>query len=530
MSASREKKSRSDDQDLSMKSARTRKEIEAEQKKQKQYTIFSILLLAVALTAVAWNNGLFETKAAAFTIQGSSYSAAQVQMFYSSEMMSALYGVHQPGEGGTSFDYSLTADQQIYSSDPLTSWHDFFVTTAVNQIAEIHLLYQAAQEEGYQLSQQGQDDLEANLLQLETVWIGQTQDLETYLRYQYGSDMTESAYLDLMNKETVANYYQTDKQEGFEITQAELDSYYSENQDSLDQITKSEIYFSHTLPTVYDTEGVAEEHSQEELDQFALESEELQAQATALQETVEAGLAEGLDLETILEEHHPDGSYSLHDTVLSSTYDVSSDAGAWILSQDREENQVHYYGSGDTTNTNYSVLIYEDRTPADSATATIRHALIAAAESGEVPTDEQYDQAEETAQTLLDQWKADGASEEAFATLAQEHSADSGSASQGGLLENVSDYSGFIQGFTDWTLDPSRATGDTGLVKNEGSSTMGWHMMYFQDWGPAYWETLADTALRAEKLDAFREELFQDMDSLIQRDAGLQNVIPTSLF
>lgn len=66
--------------------------------------------------------------------------------------------------------------------------------------------------------------------------------------------------------------------------------------------------------------------------------------------------------------------------------------------------------------------------------------------------------------------------------MAVQNTADRGSQSSGGLYTGVSRYDGFIEDFTNWCLDSSRQPGDTGLVKNTGSSTQGWHIMYFVGW------------------------------------------------
>ena len=49
--------------------------------------------------------------------------------------------------------------------------------------------------------------------------------------------------------------------------------------------------------------------------------------------------------------------------------------------------------------------------------------------------------------------------------------------------------------FMDWVLDPSRQPGDTGLVQNTGSSTKGWHIMYFVSSGDPIWKQTAASAL-----------------------------------
>ncbi|MBQ1704276.1 MAG: peptidylprolyl isomerase, partial [Clostridia bacterium] len=80
------------------------------------------------------------------------------------------------------------------------------------------------------------------------------------------------------------------------------------------------------------------------------------------------------------------------------------------------------------------------------------------------------------------------ATEDSFADLAREYSADS-NASSGGLYTGI--YLGqMVQEFQDWCFDESRQPGDTGIVKTD----YGYHVMYFvENEGPRYLSTIRDT-------------------------------------
>lgn len=116
----------------------------------------------------------------------------------------------------------------------------------------------------------------------------------------------------------------------------------------------------------------------------------------------------------------------------------------------------------------------------DSRTVDVRHVLIMPeggttdpATGATTYTDEEWAAAETKAQALLDAWVAEGATEEAFAEMAKEHSAD-GNAATGGLYEGV--YVGqMVDTYNDWCFDESRQVGDYGLVQTQ----FGWHIMYF---------------------------------------------------
>ena len=60
-----------------------------------------------------------------------------------------------------------------------------------------------------------------------------------------------------------------------------------------------------------------------------------------------------------------------------------------------------------------------------------------------------------------------------------------------------------IEAFNDWIFDPARQSGETGLVKNEVSTTKGWHIIYYIGQDEPVWVTTARSGkwsadLRAE--------------------------------
>ena len=116
----------------------------------------------------------------------------------------------------------------------------------------------------------------------------------------------------------------------------------------------------------------------------------------------------------------------------------------------------------------------------DSVYVDVRHILVmpeggTTDEAGTTTySDEEWEAAREKAQGLLDQWLAGDATEEAFGELAELNTSDPGSAENGGLYTYVAEGE-MVPAFNDWCFDPTRQTGDYGLVKTE----YGYHVMYF---------------------------------------------------
>ena len=112
----------------------------------------------------------------------------------------------------------------------------------------------------------------------------------------------------------------------------------------------------------------------------------------------------------------------------------------------------------------------------DERYVDVRHILIAptSATGESTYTDEEWAAAEAKANDILNEWLTKNPDEDGFSVLAQAYSVDTGSASNGGLYQNV--YVGqMVPEFNDWCFDETRQYGDYGIVK----TSYGYHIMYF---------------------------------------------------
>lgn len=130
----------------------------------------------------------------------------------------------------------------------------------------------------------------------------------------------------------------------------------------------------------------------------------------------------------------------------------------------------------------------------------VRHILIKVEGEGKdengnpVYTDADWEACRAKAQAILDQWKAGEATEESFAALVADNTADGGSASNGGLYQNVTFDSNYVEPFRTWATDAQRKPGDCELVK----TPFGYHIMYFVK-GEDTWYAYAKSSLLTEK-------------------------------
>ena len=154
-----------------------------------------------------------------------------------------------------------------------------------------------------------------------------------------------------------------------------------------------------------------------------------------------------------------------------------------------------------------------------TSSVDVRHILILpeGATIETVTTEEFSDEAwaagEQKAQEILDQWLSGDKTEDGFATLANENSADTGSNTNGGLYSGVTKGQ-MVEAFNDWCFDSSRQVGDYGIVKTQ----YGYHIMYFCG-SQLLWESQAESDLLAQLSNDFINNAVEAADVKIDYSA-----------
>lgn len=118
-----------------------------------------------------------------------------------------------------------------------------------------------------------------------------------------------------------------------------------------------------------------------------------------------------------------------------------------------------------------------------------------------VYTDEEWETCRQKAQDILDQWAAGEATEDSFAQLAVQYSADGGSSADGGLYTDLTEQTNFVEEFKDWYLDENNQAGSTGLVK----SVYGYHIMYQCEIRPIWFDS-AQAELLTDRVSEMIDE------------------------
>ncbi len=460
MSASREKKARQELNESGYVDPRKAREAEEKAKERRSTRIYTAVIVAFVLLGVVLfasgriqaSNEAKETARigaeSAVTIDGEDFSVNDVAYYYGS-----IYNTFANNGSSFGFDSSKSAREQQYTEGK--TWHDYFLETALTYMEESVAVAHAAEAAGFDGAEQMDSAEQSNLsmIDLYASYSGATR--AQYLTAMFGKYMTEEAFVRCVRRNALASAYQQSYSDSLTYSTADLQAAYDEDPDA---------YCSVDIEYVSFTTGLSS-------DATDAEKSAAMEEAKAKAEAVLAAYAEGRSFE----ESAGDGTYT---HLAHADRSVTSDMLTWAFAADRTE--------GDTTvaeqSSGYVAVLFHSRSRDDYHPVTVRHILV---------------EDEATAEEILADFKAGDATESDFAALASTKSTDSGTASNGGLVSNMRK-GAYVQPFEDWSFDPSRQSGDTGIVESE----YGFHVMYFVETNELpYWEYKATNTLKSSAVN-----------------------------
>ena len=400
------------------------------------------------------------------------------------------------------------------AADPLGgeaggTWHDCFVAPALDQMAAVQTGLKKAQEEGFTYPAGVQAQYQDSMESLKSTAAASGVSVSQYLANIFGSTMTEKVYGEQLNRMLQYDAYTQAYSDSLVYDEATLKETYEADRNSYDKVAYEAVTITGAAASTKDADGNTVEATDEE-------KEAAKTAAKTAADNMLAAYQAGEKLETLAEGNEK-ATYVDNDGV-SYTGDVLTD---WLFNEDRKDGDTAVLDSGTT----YYVAVFHDRFLEEYPTIDIRHILIQPAAGTLAEGDEGYEDeqaqlkadAKAKAEEILAQWQAGDATEDSFAALAMENSAD-GSKYVGGLYTQV--YQGqMVDAFNDWCFDASRQPGDTGIVE----TTYGYHVMYFVGQDLPYWQAQVTSALKdqdyAEWVQAFTAD-----SSIEQNNSGMKYV------
>lgn len=464
-------------------------------KKFKTTAIIVVIVVALLFAAAAViNSDLFYTATTAIKIGDTKYSPAEYNFCYNSIYNSTYSELYETYGEMTAYiiDTESPLDEQIsiYGDGQMT-WDDYFHDQAVADLTSITVLYDAAMAEGYTLSADAQTEIDTALSTYELYAQMNGVTLDGYLELSFGKGVDSKLFTEFYTKQSIAADYSEDLSEGFTYTADELEAYYAEHKDTLDFVTY-QLYFVGTSNDNF------ADMTDEEKALAATEAAEAIAEATTPEEFAEK-------ISAFVAEDYKENYDEVSETrsINQGGY-ISDTYSEWLLDASRVE--------GDTTTVEAEggtyAIMFVSRNDNHYNTVNARHILIEAEadENGEY-TEDALAVALATAEEIYATWQEDP-TEENFAALAEAHSTDTGSNTNGGLYEEIfQDY--MDEEFDAFLFDEHHLPGDTAIVYGTNGYYAGYHIIYFVGEGPVYSDLLAENAARSEDYNAIVTELVE---------------------
>ena len=514
MSASSKKKLRKEQEAAKL----TEKQLTAqkEAKKNHLYTSLFVVVMAVILVIALvvgvkqtiTNSGIREKNTTALTVGGHELNSVEMNYFFM-DAVNNFYSNYGSYASMFGLDVTKPLNEQFVDEEAGLTWADDFMTSAKDSAASTYAMVDAAAAAGFSLPEEDRAELESQLasLDLYATMYGYS-NADAYLKAMYGTGASRKTYESYCEKQMLASAFYNNYAESLTYEDADLRAAEAENFGAYSSYSYNSYYLATSrflTGGTTDSEGNTTYSDEEKAASVA--AAETAAKALTGKEITDAAALDAAI--AALEINGGSGSSTYNENTLYSSLNASFQD--WMADSSRKAGDVAYFPStsGDTVS-GYYVVMFQDSNDNNFAMKNVRHILVAPShdhaedethEDGETYSAEELAAAKAAADEILASWKAGEATEESFALLANEKSAD-GDGVSGGLYENI--YPGqMVEAFENWCYDAARKTGDTDIVETE----YGYHVMYFVgDSEMSYRDYQIENALRSNALNEWYTE------------------------
>ncbi|MBR4289177.1 MAG: peptidylprolyl isomerase [Oscillospiraceae bacterium] len=487
MSASSKKKLRNAEQAEKMTEKQLAEQKEA--KKLKLYTTLAVVILIALVVFAAYigisrsiaNSGVRERNTVALTIGEETISNAEFNYFFI-DAVNKFYSDYGAYASILGLDTTKPLDEQILNEETKETWADDFINSAVENAKAIYALVNEAKANGYTLPEEATTEIDNTMATMEMyATVYGYPDFESYLKAMYGNGATKESLRAYFELSELASHYQNHYVSSLTYSDADLRAAESEDFNKYSSYNYNYYYLS-----VNDfLDGESAEATDKQRAAAEKQAEET-AKALAACSTVEefdAAIA-ALPMNSELTDA---ASYASKNVAKNTIYSGYAD---WVTDEARKAGDTTYIASTSTSTDDngnsveqvggYYVVMFGSKNDNNFAMSNVRHILVTP-EGGTYNsttglydyTDEEKAAALEEAEAILNEWKAGDATEDSFATLANEKS-DDGDGTTGGLYEDINPSTSFVTSFKDWAL-ADHETGDTEIVWSE----YGYHIMFY---------------------------------------------------
>lgn len=493
--------------------------------------ITAIVIAVVAFFGVRYytvpngkEGALMNPASVAATIDGTKISIGEFNYYYSSIVS---YYEQYAAYGYFDLDTSKDYDAQFTTNDAgeQVTWADFFKEEAFEEIKNTTVYYKEGIKNGVTLTDAQKAAIEDNIEKMKASASSAKLDLDTYISNTFGDYCTEQTVRLMLEQYYVTANYKGKFNAEAKVNDDEINEYFEANKYDYYQINFSYIalpYDAGTEEKKADSQKTVDEYMKKITDRASI----VALVPTVYAEYIEQDIKTAMEADNKLTEAEArraaiaNYEQNVDGLMYGSQSPFGEELNKWLFSDDTKIGEKNYY-IDETSGYAYVLLKTEKATRLEDETYTVRHILITPEadkkdeEENKTPsyTDEQWAEAEKTANAIYDEFNSGDKSEYSFALLAEANSADTASLSTGssslfgGLCEAVP-LGEMVEPFEKWSTDKSRKYGDTGIVKSD----YGYHIMFFINDEPSY---------KAQIISAIREDKYAQ--AMTNADLKLHN-------
>ena len=528
MSASTKKKLRKEQnfEQLTEKQLKEQKEAKKLRITTIVFTVVILAVLAVGLVTMAVgafnNSGIVERNTTALTVGEHELTAAELSYFYM-DGINAFYSEWYDNYGDyastylmfmVGLDVTKPLDEQMFDEE--TTFAEYFTEAAVNSAVSAYTAYDLAAAAGTGLHDLDKDTIDLTMSQIELAAKSRNYaSTKAYLKAMYGSGASEESFRKYLEVISVSNHHLQDVFDGFTYTDADLEAYSAEHFDDFSSFSYSTFTVNPSTFLLCTAKEGEENHvhSDEENTQALNDAKAAADAILALAPTDAESFNAAIKAQKAYAESETASCSEVKNLLFSEI--TNEKMANWLKEEGRKAGDMTILVNESTTTdadgkettkvTSYTLVLMQNREDNNMELVNIRHILQSCKggtqdQYGNVTySDEEKKAAREAIDLLEKNFKDSGATEDLFIELAKTNSTDPGSASNGGLYENV--YPGqMVTEFNDWCFDEARKPGDTGIVE----TSYGAHFMYFVGTtGTTYRNYMIENTLRNEDYNAF---------------------------
>ena len=535
MSASSKKKLRKEQEAAALTEKQLAEKKEA--KKLRIYTtIFAVVMALVLVIGVGsiifngiTNSGIIERNTNALTVNGHKINSAEMGYYYIDSLNGFIHNAEEQfGESASLYiqyvyglDLTKPLDEQQYQGDANMTWGDYFVDAACESAKNVYSMCDAAEKAGHSLSAEEKALIDSAIKNLElTATLRNYPSTKDYLKAQYGHGATVESYKNYVEMSMLAESYYNAYADTLDYDDAAIRAYEKDHYNEFSSFSFS--YY--TLPAdKFLTGGTKNEDGTTTYtdEEKAAALEAAKAAADSLLAFPDAKLFDKAVKSLEINKENKNATIVTVENAFYTDAKIPTLIRDWMCDGEHEQGEMTVLpitntttdaeGKETTTTTGYYVVLFDNIRANNSKIANVRHILVSfeGGTKGEDGTTTYSEEEKNTARTeaerILQLWKDGEATEESFAALVPANSDDQGSLTTGGLYENITVDSNYVENFLNWAMEP-RKDGDTGIVETE----YGYHIMYYVSTNDlSYRDTMIFNTLATNDLTAWYEAILE---------------------